>query len=260
MEGLNVEPVRFATADAGEEAFARFRRDGYLVLDQFIAADFAGDLLAALRARHPDYFVTTEGRYAVGDRRFIAPVVMSDMFADPRLIMHEGLTAVADGLLGRRWVIDAFGVVVSLPGSEDQHIHHDGGMLFGIEPLDRMLPTTALTVGVPLVAVDASHGRTELWPGTHRTPGPVDGSEPGAEPDVLPGSAALWDFRIRHRGRANHSDEPRPFLYFTLCLPWWIDHRNFKRDGDPKLLIAAATFAALPELWRKRFERVVVID
>ena len=37
---------------------------------------------------------------------------------------------------------------------------------------------------------------------------------------VVAGSATLFDYRTRHRGRANHSQDRRPLLYLTYGRVW----------------------------------------
>ena len=43
------------------------------------------------------------------------------------------------------------------------------------------------------------------------------------------GQAVLADYRIKHRGLANHSTEERPLLYLTYGRPWWVDVHNFDK-------------------------------
>ena len=52
------------------------------------------------------------------------------------------------------------------------------------------------------------------------------------------GSATLFDYRLLHRGKANHTRQQRPLLYLTYGKPWlsreMIENANFT---DAKLLI-----------------------
>jgi hypothetical protein len=50
--------------------------------------------------------------------------------------------------------------------------------------------------------------------------------EPRTAPLVQAGELLLFDYRVRHRGLANGSDEPRPVAYVTYAIGAARD-RNF---------------------------------
>ena len=60
----------------------------------------------------------------------------------------------------------AFGVVCSTPSAPAQTVHRDGGTLFGSD-IDRLLPTFAITVAIPLLEMNEVNGTTALWLGSH---------------------------------------------------------------------------------------------
>jgi ectoine hydroxylase-related dioxygenase (phytanoyl-CoA dioxygenase family) len=144
--------------------------------------------------------------------------------------------------------------VCSLPAAPAQHRHDDGGTLFRNSGIDRLLPAAAITVGIPLLEMNEVHGTTTLWPGTHRD---VNRSralrdrsqnctfkDECIEPVVREGSCILWDFRLVHAGSPNRSAVPRPLLYLTYCRPWFLDHKNYNTNQNPKQkpLLAKADF------------------
>src|SRR5262245_35573971 len=83
-----------------------------------------------------------------------------------------------------------------------------------------------------------------LWPGSHR--GETHAStDDGIEPLVREGSCVVWDYRLQHGGTANRSAVPRPLLYMTYCRPWFLDHKNYRRQAP--LRAPKRTLANLPE-------------
>jgi hypothetical protein len=37
----------------------------------------------------------------------------------------------------------------------------------------------------------------------------------------------VFDYRLLHAGRANHSAADRPVLYYVYAKPWFVDPHNF---------------------------------
>lgn len=173
----------------------------------------------------------------VGHQRWMMTVTLQGAFADRNLYANPQVIETLKETLGDDFILESFGVVLSLPGSKPQHMHRDGPTLFntGIDP---MLPAHAVTVVIPLIEMNEHHGSTELWPGTHRLPNQsadqikdVQAQTP-ITPLVREGSAVIWDYRLYHRGAGNLSDTPRPIIYITYSRHWFQDANNWK-DGDP---------------------------
>jgi ectoine hydroxylase-related dioxygenase (phytanoyl-CoA dioxygenase family) len=184
---------------------------------------------------------------------FASPFDCVDVFLHPTLVEFYTRT------LGPKFVFEAIGVLSSLPGAEDQHLHSDGSELFNEVGIDRLLPNVALTVVIPLVRMDAVSGMTAFWPGSHLHRDDVDRTQFVA-PELDPGSCAIWDFRLRHRGLANKGDRARLSLYLTVCRPFWIDHQNFEPGVNAKLLASRAALDRLSEQDRKRFARARLVE
>ncbi len=165
----------------------------------------------------------------VSHRRYITPLKLQGSFNTPDLYAHPLLMELFHELLGKQFIIGSMGTVTALPGSLDQHIHADYYPLFGERPdLNRISPPFALTVGVPLVDIDHLNGPTKIWPGSHLTY-PIDTKMYGYPLKLLSGkmgSCYFWDYRTFHAGGSNHSDSPRPLLYFAYTRPWFKDSLN----------------------------------
>jgi ectoine hydroxylase-related dioxygenase (phytanoyl-CoA dioxygenase family) len=163
-------------------------------------------------------------------------------FDTPPLFANPYLLPVIGAELGDGFVLGSFGIVCSLPSAPAQNRHHDGGVLFR-SGIDYVLPTTAITVGIPLLEMNEVHGTTALWLGSHRDRGRLQ--EDGIKPIVHEGSCMLWDFRLWHRGTPNRSTLPRPLLFMTYCRPWFLEP-NFDKRTNPKQkpLLATKNFLA----------------
>ena len=54
-------------------------------------------------------------------------------------------------------------------------------------------------------------------------------------PTTRRGDALLFDYRVKHRGLGNKSDEARPLLYFTFASAGWRDTHNFSQARYHKM-------------------------
>src|SRR5262249_47812686 len=142
-----------------------------------------------------------------------------------------------------------------------QHRHFDGVSLFPSSGIDRLLPTSAITVGIPLLKMNNVHGTTALWLGSHLDATRVPDGE-GIEPVVREGSCVLWDYRLSHGGTPNRSAVPRPLLYIGYCRPWFLDHVNFGK-ANPKqkpILMKNDFWSALSEQHQRLLARAITSD
>jgi len=99
------------------------------------------------------------------------------------------------------------GCVVSLPRALTQSWHSDGA------------EAGLFNVFVPLLSLTRANGPTELRPGTHLHQGLARGHvAPREAPLLRAGEMLLFDYRVRHRGLANDSEEPRPVAYVTYAI------------------------------------------
>ena len=155
-------------------------------------------------------------------------------------------------LLGSDAVLTHFGCMLSFPGSAVQPWHSDGPHIRGCgeggaagyqeKPDDEgdegeegdkstrtkpfVAPVHALNVFVPLVDLTTETGPTEFVPGTHFD---FDHKSEHRIITCDAGSAILFDYRLKHRGLGNRSQEDRPLLYLTYARPFWLDIYNFDK-------------------------------
>jgi hypothetical protein len=242
-----------------ERASRSFRTDGALIIEDILSIGVIAETRRAFGRAYSHYLDGSkrEDTMDVGDRRVLITINLEPPFDDPRLFANPYLLPILEAELGDEFVVGAFGVVCSQPSALKQHCHFDGGILFPHSGLDRLLPATAITVGIPLLEMNELHGTTELWLGSHRHPDRVSKGE-GTKPVVREGSCMLWDFRLYHGGTANPSTVPRPLLYLTYCRPWFMDHRNFTKKHNPRqkpLLVRENLLSSLSEQHQRLLAR-----
>ena len=126
-------------------------------------------------------------------------------------------------------------VVYSRPGADAQDWHSDGnhrGATSGWHGEQASTPY-ALCVFVPLVDLDSLVGFTQFWPGTHHHPklagfgasAPILGCNVDAT--LAAGGAAIYDYRLLHRGMPNRSSVQRPVLQFIYHTASYRETKNF---------------------------------
>src|SRR5262245_58498998 len=216
-----------------ETASRSFRLDGALIIEDIVDAAIISEARRVIGEAYSHYLdgCLHEDVARVGEGRLMIAIALEPPFDDPQLFANPYLLSILSSELDKGFVIGAFGVVCSLPSAPTQHCHYDGGILFPSSGFDRLLPATAVTVGIPLVEMNEFHGTTALWLGSHRDPDRASREE-AIEPVVGEGSCMLWDFRLYHGGTPNRSAEQRPLLYLTYCRPWFLDHLNFNTYGN----------------------------
>ncbi|OQW42249.1 MAG: hypothetical protein A4S12_01015 [Proteobacteria bacterium SG_bin5] len=243
-------------ATAIDAAARAFLRDGVVVLDDLVDPALLARCHAQLERDHADYVVVDLQRnFGNYKGRHTAPVLVDGAFAERAVFLPDPVIALARRLLGGAPEIDSFGVLVSLPGSNDQARHADA-LLYPDVGADVLVPPFAAAFAMPLVPMDARSGTTGFWLGSHRKPG---GKGPhDFAPEVMPGSALLWDFRLVHHGLANRGTAPRPVLFTVFCRPWWHQVVDPCATRYEKLVISPRAFDALGAEGRRLAARAVV--
>lgn len=225
-----------------EQAKAAFAEQGFFKLENLFRKELIRELASDLLG-HLDLDEGTR----IHNRRYIVTVPLKGPFNQPELYANPRLIEVMRAILGPDCILNSVGAVVSLPGAIDQHIHRDYEPLFKERPeLNELLPPYAITVGVPLVDIDAINGPTKIWIGSHRA---IDKQSVDSYPRHLLsgpiGSCYFWDYRTFHAGGSNHSDQMRPLLYMAYTRRWFKDFLN-----PDRLVIDLET---IPEEHRRLF-------
>ena len=108
-----------------------------------------------------------------------------------------------------------------------QRWHADGGHCFDF-PDAPHLPPHCINVFYPLIDLETKHGPTEFLPGTHII-GKFNDHDANAKGIGLTcqlGGCVMFDYRVKHRGGHNTSNEMRPVLYLCYAKNWFIDRGN----------------------------------
>ena len=152
--------------------------------------------------------------------------------------------------LGEDAVLRRRGLVVGLPGAEDQKYHADAPRVppevwAEHESTAAVQPAHSLVVFLPLSDLNEENGPTAFLPGSHQrwtsdaleAEADAPGSSSAGAPailDVDAGDAVIFDSRTQHAGGANRSQRTRPILYLVFARPWFDEamHRRLVVGGD----------------------------
>lgn len=254
--------VSFADPDNREsataQAIASLRREGVVVLDHLVDPAKIAACSAEIHAAYPDMArVDPLRNYGPYVGRHTMPMPIEGALADRDVFLPRPVAEIASAMLGKAYKFDSLGLLVSIPGAPDQKPHADA-TLFPEVVIDPLLPCFALAFSLPLVPLDEISGTTAFWRRSHRSPR-VSG-EPDLEPMVQPGSAILWDYRIRHFGRANRGARPRPIIFSALSREWWVDIDPPGAVLYEKLQVARAAHAGLSLKLQNRLSRARLTD
>ena len=245
-------------ANSGEirAAYDCFVKHGYAILDHVVPEDRIQALLAEFNDRYTQYLRDQEAADSleVGGRRFMFPLSLSGGFGEPLVYANPLVVALVRSILDTDAILEAYGAIASLSGSEAQHIHRDGPHLFSSE-ISTLLPAHALTFALPLVEMNDLRGTTALWPGSHRWKSMNNEIAPEI-PTIQPGSCLLWDFRLYHSGTENRSGHPRPMVYATYARRWYQDPVNFTKETMQRLVFDPGFIQGVPEDVRPLFSHV----
>ncbi len=249
MTRIDCRDLSTAALPESEEiaaAYDCFTKQGYAILDHVVAEDKIEKLNVEFDARYAQYLQDREAEDSleVGKRRFMVPVRLDGGFGDPAVFANPFVTALVRKILGADAILEAFGAINSLSGSEAQHVHRDGPPLFNAD-ISLLLPAHALTFALPLVEMNIFRGTTAIWPGSHRWKA-SDESIPPECPKIPVGSCLLWDFRLFHSGTPNRSERHRPMIYATYARRWYQDPVNFVKDTQPRLLFDSDFIDGVP--------------
>ncbi len=257
-------------------------RDGVAAFGNLFPLSLLSRLRAEVMRRHERGELLRRGLVRDIGGRYAAVLPFEGPFLNPKFYAEPRLSAMLEALLGAGYCIGSLEAVIALPGSGEQHQHIDGPIRFDRKIGEKKvaypgdlsdLPPYAVTLCVPLCAVDEENGPTAVWRGSHRVSlGPRPPSEaairrkyPEARMVGPFGSSFLFDYRVFHGGMPNYSREPRPLLMFVFTRTWFrdpnlaevypgvvISKRNFDRVPERHKFLFAQAPAARRFLWRKR--------
>jgi ectoine hydroxylase-related dioxygenase (phytanoyl-CoA dioxygenase family) len=213
------------------EATRRLRTAGYVVLEDVLEGGLV-EALASGAARR-----LSPKRRPSGQVNIWAP--RERPFNDTAVVANPVVTQVLRNVLGERILRAEYWIKARLPGEGyEQYIHRDRKHLY--PELGLALPPWAIAASFALTDFREETGATEVWPGSHGIVGDelhlteAQAAQVHSERILMrPGSVALRDLRLWHRGMPNRSDELRMMLDVVY-------HRDFgvlNRAGEPVLTL-----------------------
>lgn len=258
---MSGQRVSFAVHGECDDSVARavsaFRRDGLVVLDDLIDPAEVVRALETVECDHPGYTDRNPTKnFGLYPGRFTVPLPIQGALAERSVLCPPVVLAILQRVLGAAFVMDSFGILVSLPNAGDQAWHPDA-LLFPDTPVDRLMPPIAIAFALPLVRMDELSGCTSFRCGSHLDPAQ---KESEFVPVVPVGSALLWDFRVIHRGLANRSGRPRPVAFTVFCRDWWVEVPPKGAHSYEKLSVARSAYEGFDKELRRRTGRARIVD
>jgi ectoine hydroxylase-related dioxygenase (phytanoyl-CoA dioxygenase family) len=252
-------------ADKLATTYERFKTNGCLWLKDVLPPVGLNEISKEILGNDKDPSGHNVGDYShaqeVGKNRFMVPIVVQGALNNPSIYAHPLICSILKRALGEDFRLGGIGVVISLPGAPDQHVHRDHPALFGTA-IDDFLPSFAVTVIIPLVDLDGNSGTTRMWHGSHLARYHLSNSETDfgkrkyEDPYASVGDCLLMDYRLYHSGLANRTDRIRPILYLSYTRPWFRDYVNYHKHAP--LLISNEEFERLPLELRPLFANALI--
>lgn len=222
-----------------QKAVKEYKDSGCLLLKNVFKPGYIKTLNDSFLKKYSQYLKDKNHKDAlqVGDKRFQVSLKIEAPFNSQKIYANPLVMPIMKVLLGENCIINAFGSVVSLPGSKLQNTHYDHQFLFEDDEIDPMLPSYAITAIIPLVDITEETGATAMMSKSHRLSSdlkPEYGSE-ALYPYTSTGSVILMDFKLRHAGQPNLSDQPRPIMYNIYSRPWFRDCENYGKQANVEI-------------------------
>ena len=158
-------PTQGSAILAAEARAEELRRDGYTLLGPVLSKDVVANLNEEFDRRYAhltDLHADFENSLQTGDRRYMLTVELSGAFADPAVYANRLIIDVLNIVFEQTLILENCGVALSLPGAKTQHCHRDSLFLFNTG-LSALLPPWAVTVGIPLIDMNAEQGTTRYF-------------------------------------------------------------------------------------------------
>jgi len=227
-----------------------FQKNGFLKIDSLFEPELIDQLQCAFSTLLDTDVIPQKHKKQLGPGRYIVNIEFKGVFNNPKIYANPFLASFLSSVLGPCFKLSAMGVVLSLPGADEQHIHADFFPLFEEGPgPEGAMPAYAITVAIPLVDIDPLNGPTKVWAGTHlEYPRKNLESYPRTLLMGPKGCCYLWDYRTLHAGGSNFSDQRRPLFYLSYRRRWFQDPVN-----PDQLLISDEEFQKIPPDIRQLF-------
>ena len=239
-----------------------FNNNGVLQINNLFDKNFVAQLYQSFYNSYSSYFDC--GEYAdsleVGDKRRMITIDVKEQFNNPKLYANPFLLGLMQKLLGKDVILGSYGVVISLPGAEHQHVHRDHPSLFGKEDIDAKIPSFAVTAVIPLVDLTPATGSTRVWKQSHHKPRSQREYKLSSSdvPYMSTGSCYLMDYQLVHGGTANTSNIVRPILYLIYYRPWFREVVNFEKQD--RINISPTEYDKIPRQYRSLFAGLSISD
>ena len=238
----------------------QFLQEGYSIIRNAYDTQFIQDLFTSYRNEHTEKLNPnpTEKTNLVGHNRRAFSLNVRASFNDTKIYANQNVYPLIEDMLGEHLIIGSYGSVVSMPKSNNQHVHYDHPRLFpdaDLESLGGNLPPYAIHLFIPLAEVNENNGRTRIWPGSHHLPSSkkdllIKEGE-SVESNLNVGDCLILDYRTLHAGIGNNSSQIRPLIYVIYQRAWFRDQVNYTHHES--LLITEEELSKVPSQYQHLF-------
>ena len=233
MNNENVDSSEFQMQGANPTDVAtQFRKSGYAILRNVFAQQFIDTLRTEFVQRYEHHLVHEEKDDAltVGNKRYKTSVALDAPFDSVELLANDQVLPILKKIIDEHLVLASVVCVTSLPGAKEQSTHRDHPWLFGT-PIDRLLPSYAVKLLIPLVSMNAETGTTRVWPESQNSLDAAALEKRSVDPMLNVGDCMLTDYNLMHQGLANASTNIRPVLFLSYARHWFRDEPNFQKQA-----------------------------
>jgi ectoine hydroxylase-related dioxygenase (phytanoyl-CoA dioxygenase family) len=233
--------TRLNASDSTDNMVTTMRRDGAMIVENFVDEAIVDQVLADLRNPFDTVGKSTENDFN-GYTTLRVNSVLDISMASGEIVGHRPMMAVLDALLLPNCPSYSIGSTTAIeiyPGEGNQILHRDDT----IYPIE--VPGVEMQVSVMWALNDFTeeNGATRTVPGSHLW---VNQDEVGPDDAVVQapmtkGSALFYLGSVFHGGGANRSGAPRAGLINTYCLGW------LRQEVNHILAVPRAIAAQHPE-------------
>ena len=218
------------------ELLARYREDGFVVLEGAIEPALVAELRGALERLERERGVGFAGTGFEGRRTVRIYNLLAHGEVFQRVPVHPGVLPAVEAILDEGLQLSSLSAITLAPGEEAQPVHADSQLI----PLPRPHLPIAVNAMWALSDFTEANGATRVVPGSHLHDHAPEYGEPyeTIAAEMPAGSVMLFDSQLWHGGGANRTAERRWAVACYYCAGWIRQQEN-QQLGLPTELVAA---------------------
>ena len=209
---------------SSEQHAARIASEGWTIVEDAIAPDLVGRLVAAIDQLHAELAVSPAANIFEGLHTLRVYNLLARGKVFEEVPVHDGVLPIVERVLDRGCLVSSLSSITILPGETAQPIHADDQLI----PLPKPHVPLVCNSMWALTDFTEENGATLLVPGTHTSDrSPSFGEDHATVPAVMKkGSVLVWNGSLWHGGGANRTNDRRVGLAMNYCAGWMRQQEN----------------------------------